>query len=508
MSQEYDLEKLITNHNRRLQKLKERKALEGLSADPKIRLEIENIEAEIKQLQMELEQLGDTIEPADPKTRSMSESSQKGTISSQSDMQVDFVIVTALEEERNTVLDKLPDYQKLMPSEDDIHLYYSSRLPVNFPDGSTDIYHIVVMSLLNMGRVQATAATNDAIRRWSPRYVILVGIAGGIAESKVRLGDVLISSQIVDYDLQKLTPDTEPQMRWEVHRASPRLIAAVRNFDDSSWQELITVKRPTRGNPKCYIGPIASGDKIIADGEVLRRLRSKWPKLLGVEMEAAGVATAAFQAAQQPGFFMVRGVSDLADRKKNSARVQRWRAYACDVAASYTIALLKSGPVLPSLGAASIVDQESRPKSISTPRTPTLNEIILSNYVICLWEDEICVKKINLRKNATYLIGRSQRCHFQIDDKYKAVSRRHARIKRLEQTVVVLDGDGVSSSRYGTFVNGVSVDDEQGVALKEGDRIVLGGFIDFGQLLMKDEACLLTFELQALNKNKICSINL
>jgi hypothetical protein len=40
-------------------------------------------------------------------------------------------------------------------------------------------------------------------------------------------------------------------------------------------------------------------------------------------------------------FFMVRGVSDLADRAKGDD----WRHYACDVAATYAVALLDSGPV-------------------------------------------------------------------------------------------------------------------------------------------------------------------
>ena len=42
---------------------------------------------------------------------------------------------------------------------------------------------------------------------------------------------------------------------------------------------------------------------------------------------------------------MVRGVSDLADAKKGSGRVKKWRAYACDVAAAYAVSLLRDGPV-------------------------------------------------------------------------------------------------------------------------------------------------------------------
>jgi nucleoside phosphorylase len=195
-----------------------------------------------------------------------------------------------------------------------------------------------------MGRVRATAATADAIRRWRPRYVVLVGIAGGIAARGVKLGDVVVSSQVVDYELQKQTPDGD-EIRWEVHQADPRLVAAARDFTSNSWQELMDVKRPAQGTPRRHIGPVASGDKVIALGKVLAKYRQDFPTLLGVEMEAAGVATACFQASEAPGFFMVRGISDLADERKDSEAVREWRGYACHVAASYAVELLKSGPV-------------------------------------------------------------------------------------------------------------------------------------------------------------------
>jgi nucleoside phosphorylase len=92
------------------------------------------------------------------------------------------------------------------------------------------------------------------------------------------------------------------------------------------------------------IGPICTGDKVIANG-LIDEYREVWSKLIGVEMEAGGTASAAFQAANSPGFFMIRGVSDLSDGRKDTSDVAKWRAYACDVAASYTVALLQSGPV-------------------------------------------------------------------------------------------------------------------------------------------------------------------
>jgi nucleoside phosphorylase len=78
---------------------------------------------------------------------------------------------------------------------------------------------------------------------------------------------------------------------------------------------------------------------------VLGQYRRDWPKLIGVEMEAGGVAAAAFQSAEQPGFLMIRGVSDLADEHKDTAMVKSWRAYAAEAAAAYAVTLLKSAPI-------------------------------------------------------------------------------------------------------------------------------------------------------------------
>jgi len=69
------IQKLLVNHNRRLQALKERKALGGLDAPVGISLEIEEIEAEIEQLQAELAELQ---RPAAGATRVSSPQSSEG----------------------------------------------------------------------------------------------------------------------------------------------------------------------------------------------------------------------------------------------------------------------------------------------------------------------------------------------------------------------------------------------------------------------------------------------
>ena len=66
MARKDDIKKLIENHYRRLQRLREQQALEGISVDPKIVIEIEDIQASIEELQTELKRVEAVQEPAPP----------------------------------------------------------------------------------------------------------------------------------------------------------------------------------------------------------------------------------------------------------------------------------------------------------------------------------------------------------------------------------------------------------------------------------------------------------
>jgi nucleoside phosphorylase len=79
---------------------------------------------------------------------------------------------------------------------------------------------------------------------------------------------------------------------------------------------------------------------------LLEQYQKDWDWLIGVEMEAGGTASAIFSQVSPPGFFMVRAASDLADPGKDTPDTRKWREYACDVAASFAIGLLESGPIL------------------------------------------------------------------------------------------------------------------------------------------------------------------
>lgn len=253
---------------------------------------------------------------------------------------IDFLIVTALEEERDALLAKLPNVSKLEKSRPDSHTYYSALLPTSRGDHSA--YQLVVTSLAGMGPIHAASTASDSVQKWNPAHVLFVGIAGGV-KGEVRLGDVVVASQIADYTVAKMNEDGTRSVRWEVHRADPNLLDSAINFR-TGWEDLVSEGSPLEIVPKRVVGVVASGGDVIAFADLVREYKHTWGKLVAVEMEGGGAASAVAEHTSRPRFVMVRGISDLADAPENATTKAAWRAYAADVAAAYTVGLLRSGP--------------------------------------------------------------------------------------------------------------------------------------------------------------------
>jgi len=204
---------------------------------------------------------------------------------------IDFLIITALKEEREAVLRLLPDARKVDPSKDDTYTYYAATVPAKTGQGTEGVYNVIVVSYSGMGRAGAGVVTATVLQRWRPRYTVLVGIAGGFEQRGVRKGDILIADKIIDYELQKLH-EHKDEVRTEVFKTSQRLRHFSDNFTEVEYKDQMPPGRPDGGVPKVIPGDIASGDKVDARGEIFKKFAEAWPKMVGVEMEAAGAALA------------------------------------------------------------------------------------------------------------------------------------------------------------------------------------------------------------------------
>jgi nucleoside phosphorylase len=91
---------------------------------------------------------------------------------------------------------------------------------------------------------------------------------------------------------------------------------------------------------RLHVGPFASGAAVVARSAIMKEVQSQNRKLVGIDMEAYGLVSAAAELpAPQPDFLVLKGVSDFADEEKGDA----YREYAAYVSAQFLAHLCTHG---------------------------------------------------------------------------------------------------------------------------------------------------------------------
>jgi adenosylhomocysteine nucleosidase len=177
---------------------------------------------------------------------------------------------------------------------------------------------------LAQGQESAVTAYNHLREHFDPAIVVLTGIAGGFHRD-VRLGDVVVATRVVCYDLRKETP-TGTSYRGQEQQAPAVIGHAVNEFFTARGEPAeFHVAGPGNAEDTIRVlnGPIGSGNAVIADrdSEILKYLARFNDKILAVDMEAAGFSHAyhdGLAASGRPlGWLVIRGISDDASPKKN-----------------------------------------------------------------------------------------------------------------------------------------------------------------------------------------------
>ncbi|UQA59957.1 hypothetical protein [Polyangium aurulentum] len=83
---------------------------------------------------------------------------------------LDFLIITALEEERDAVLAKLPGWRKLDRDGTGAHTYYEAYATTTRGDGA--VYRLIVTMLSAMGPLSGAIKAGAVIQRWNPEHVL------------------------------------------------------------------------------------------------------------------------------------------------------------------------------------------------------------------------------------------------------------------------------------------------------------------------------------------------
>lgn len=240
-------------------------------------------------------------------------------------LSIDILIITALSEE----LDVLRQYLSLNKKMQSPNCQLTYDIGPLKTEKEGVFYFCAATCLFDMGNAGSGIGAVNAIRDLNPSYVIMFGIAAGI-EGEVELGDVILPTHVFYYELAKLKPN-DVEVRPQAYQTDILLRNKLSDFASTY-----------SGDHKVKFGPFAVGEKVVAEKVAVEKLKKAEPKLIGIEMEAYGVARAAADMVYRPRFIAIRGVSDYADEDKNDG----FRKLALTNAAKFMESFLRTG-VLP-----------------------------------------------------------------------------------------------------------------------------------------------------------------
>jgi nucleoside phosphorylase len=154
---------------------------------------------------------------------------------------------------------------------------------------------LVVSDPGSVGRGGSALTVSDALARWRPYAALMVGIAFGADPTKQKIGDVLVSTQVIPYEPQRKSKDGDVP-RGPRPEANLTLLDRVRNLGWSWTPEADDAVDKAEGAKKQrppIRGPILSGEKLVDNKEVHAQLFAQYPTAVGGEMEGAGFYAAA-----------------------------------------------------------------------------------------------------------------------------------------------------------------------------------------------------------------------
>jgi len=136
----------------------------------------------------------------------------------------------------------------------------------------------------------------------------MVGIAFGKDSEKQRIGDVLVATNIIPYEKQRV--GSQNIFRGDIPPCDNTLLNRFENAMD--WK--FSTGNKFYAKIKC--GPVLSGEKLVDDPEFKQNLFDQFSQAIGGEMEGAGLcaATGRLRAA----WILVKAICDWADGNKKA----------------------------------------------------------------------------------------------------------------------------------------------------------------------------------------------
>jgi len=174
-------------------------------------------------------------------------------------------------------------------------------------------YTLMILKCMpgSVGPASSALAVQEAISDFKPVAVIACGVAFGCKPKKEKMGDIMISRQIWQYDPQKATEKAI------IHRGDKATASASLLNRFSSAIALWEQEHP---DISVHMGLIASGEVLVNSGDFLAELKQAEPEIIGGEMEGSGVLSAAER--ENCNWIIVKAICDWGAKKTDAYQPQ------------------------------------------------------------------------------------------------------------------------------------------------------------------------------------------
>ncbi|MCG3192034.1 MAG: 5'-methylthioadenosine/S-adenosylhomocysteine nucleosidase [Thermoanaerobaculia bacterium] len=238
----------------------------------------------------------------------------------------DMLLVVATGIERDALLDAFQNHHGCSVSE-----FHGAR-HTYFRIGSMSAKIFLVQSEMGSGGVGASLSTvRDAITEVNPENIVMTGIAFGLRPDQQEIGQILVSTQIMAYEHQRLGTaegSSSRNPRGDRPKASARLLSRFRAATYGSAHDV-------------HFGLILSGEKLVDNKATRDSLLQLEPEAIGGEMEGAGLHAAASDLGKN--WIIVKAICDWADGEKSVDKASRQTTAATNAAAFVAAVIAKGG---------------------------------------------------------------------------------------------------------------------------------------------------------------------
>lgn len=220
---------------------------------------------------------------------------------------INIIIFTAVDIEQLTVL------KRMQPLEDKLNILRGYIGPEAYFIGRFGVYD-VVLTMCEPGsstRDGIILSSYEAFSFWEPKFAILCGIAFGVNEEAQKIGDVLISKTIINYEIERI--GSRIISRSPKAECSSLLLSRFRSAID--WKFKVAENLFS----DAHFGLILSGEKLIDNLEFRNEQVQKYPEAIGGEMEGGGFYASSSRKGVE--WIIIKGICDWASGKNDKFHV-------------------------------------------------------------------------------------------------------------------------------------------------------------------------------------------